>query len=443
MNYEDARKYIDSIAKFGSKLGLDNIRNLMRRLGDPQKKLRFIHIAGTNGKGSTVAFINSILIKAGYWTGMYTSPFVERFSERIRVDDTEISEEDFAALATCVREEAEKMKEDGEGAPTEFELICAIAFLYFCEKKCDICILEVGLGGRLDATNVIDDPLLCIITSISYDHMDILGDTLEKIAYEKAGIIKEGSRVLIYPQTDGVKKVISDVCEKRGAVLNMAEMPSKLIRAGLDGVEFVLGGDSYRIKLLGDYQINNAALAISAIRLLENRGIDISEDDIREGLKNTRWPARFEVLRQDPCVIIDGSHNVQGMEKLSSSLKLYFGDRKIVLIVGILRDKEYGRMLDVILPHAKKVYTVTVPSPRTLTAAELLCEVRRRTNIDACSVEDPVRACKMALKEAGDTDVICACGSLYYVGLIRKTLLSDDYKFSSTAAYVDGQMEDR
>ncbi len=424
MNYEDARKYIDSVAVFGSKLGLENIRNLMRYLGDPQDKLKFIHVAGTNGKGSTVAFINSILIQAGYRTGMYTSPYVERFSERIRVDNEEIGEEDFASLTTIVRDAVIRMEEDGCGAPTEFEIICAVAFLYFCQKKCDICILEVGLGGRLDATNVIEDPLLCIITPISYDHMDILGDSLEKIAYEKAGIIKEGSEVLIYPQIPEVEKVIGDVCRERGAELHIAKMPGQALSAGLDGVDFSLFDNIYHIGLLGDYQINNAAVAVCAARILEKKGIKTGEEAVREGLKKAVWPARFEILRQKPYVIIDGSHNVQGAKRLSSSLKLYFKERKIILIAGILRDKEYGKMLDILLPLAKRVYTVTVPSPRTLKADELLEEVKKRSDIEAQSCEDPVRAVKLALKEAAGTDVICACGSLYYVGLIRKIFVS-------------------
>ncbi len=424
MNYEDARKYIDSVAVFGSKLGLENIRNLMRYLGDPQDKLKFIHVAGTNGKGSTVAFINSILTQAGYRTGMYTSPYVERFSERIRVDNEEIGEEDFASLTTIVRDAVIRMEEDGCGTPTEFEIICAVAFLYFCQKICDICILEVGLGGRLDATNVIEDPLLSIITPISYDHMDILGDSLEKIAYEKAGIIKKGCDVLIYPQTPEVEKVIGDVCREKGAVLHMAKMPGQAIKAGLDGVDFRLFDNIYHIGLLGDYQINNAAVAVCAARILEKKGIKTGEEAVLEGLKKAVWPARFEILRQKPYVIIDGSHNVQGAERLASSLKLYFKERRIILIAGILRDKEYGKMLEVLLPLAKKVYTVTVPSPRTLRADELLEEVKKRSDIEAQSCEDPVSAVKLALKEAAGTDVICACGSLYYVGLIRKLFVS-------------------
>ena len=442
MNYEDARKYIDSIARFGSKLGLDNIRNLMAYLGDPQEKIKMVHVAGTNGKGSTVAFLTGILMSAGYRTGMYTSPFVERFSERIRVDGKEIGEEDFARIATRVRDAAVKMKEEGKGEPTEFEIISAIAFLYFFEQKCDICVLEVGLGGRLDATNVIKDPLLCMITPISYDHTDILGDTLEKIAFEKAGIIKEGSSVLIHPQEEGVTRVIKDVCVRKGADLVICPLPKGPLRAGLDGVDFLLEGKSFHISLLGDYQINNAAMAVQAARILKKKGFDIKEKDIGEGLSAATWSARFELIRKDPFVLIDGSHNVKGMERLASSLRLYFGDAKIVFIIGILKDKDHGKMLDAILPLAKVVYTVTVPSDRTLSADELALEVRQKTDVDCMAVPDPVSAYETAIKKAGSEDIICACGSLYYVGLIRSTVLFDDQKLRNAVSDVDGHVED-
>lgn len=422
MNYDEARKYIDSVAAFGSKLGLDNITNLCHLLGDPQKKLKFIHVAGTNGKGSTVAYISSILIKAGLKTGIYTSPFVENFSERIKINNEEISGEEFALHATKVRQTAERMIKEGIGSPTEFELICAIAFLYFAEKNCDICVLEVGMGGRLDATNVIDPPLLCVITPISYDHMEYLGDTLEKIAFEKAGIIKNGTTVLTYPQTPGVEKVFEEVCEERGAGLVRCALPDGIKKADMDGVEFEYEGKVYKTRLLGKYQINNAAMAVNAAGILRNKGISISDGNIFDGIASAVWSARFELLRKNPYVFIDGSHNVQGMETLADSLRLYFGEKKIIFITGILKDKEYGRMLDIMLPLAKRVYTITVPSPRSLKASELAEEVKKRTKAEVSCIEEPADALKEALKKATDTDVICACGSLYFVGIIRKLL---------------------
>ena len=420
MNYEEARKYIDSIAAFGSKLGLDNITTLMKLLGDPQKKLKFVHVAGTNGKGSTVAYLSSILIRAGFRTGIYTSPFVENFSERIRINDEEISEEEFAFHATRVRQTAEKMIKEGLGSPTEFELICAIAFLYFAEKNCEICVLEVGMGGRLDATNVIDQPLLCIITPISFDHMEYLGDTLEKIAYEKAGIIKDDTTVLTYPQTKGVEEVLEDECRKHLSRLIRCTLPEEIKKADINGIEFEYEGTLFKTRILGIYQINNAAMAITAAKLLRDEGLDISDEDIIAGIDKALWKARFEILRKDPFVIIDGSHNLQGMETLSESLKLYFGDKKIIFIIGILKDKEYGKMLDRIMPLASRVFTVTVPSPRTLTADELAFEASKRTDVKVTNIEDPAQALKEALKEAADSDVICACGSLYFVGIIRR-----------------------
>ena len=314
------------------------------------------------------------------------------------------------------------MIDEGLGSPTEFELICAIAFLYFAEKNCDICVLEVGMGGRLDATNVIDQPLLCVITPISFDHMEYLGDTLEKIAFEKAGIIKDDTVVLTYPQTQGVEDVLEGESRRHGCRLIKCVLPEGIKKADINGIVFEYEGTLFKTRILGSYQINNAAMAITAAKLLRNEGLDISDEDIFTGIEKAQWKARFEVLRKNPFVIIDGSHNLQGMQTLADSLWLYFGDKKIIFIVGILKDKEYGKMLDVILPMAKRVFTVSVPSPRTLPAYELAREVAKKTDKPVTDIEDPAQALKEALKEAADPDVICACGSLYFVGIIRKMI---------------------
>ncbi len=419
MTIREAMTYINGVARFGSHLGLDNIRTLMHRLDDPQQSLRFVHVAGTNGKGSTVSFLSHILMKAGYKTGIYTSPFIERFNERIRIGNREIPDEDLARLTGIVKEKAEEMRQNGQGSPTEFEIITAIAFLYFKEQMCDICVLEVGLGGRLDATNVIEAPLLSVITTISFDHMEYLGDTLEKIAYEKAGIIKKGGKVLIYPQKEESDRVFERVCSERGAVLHRAEMPEKVIQSDLSGTVFLLSGRQYRIRMIGSYQVNNAALAAAAAGLLDQKGLEIPEDAIAAGLLEAGWPGRFELIRRGPEVIIDGAHNEEGIRKLTESLKLYYGDRKFLLVIGILRDKEYGRMLDEILPLAKRVFTTEPPSPRALSAEELQKEVQKRTGVAAEDIGNPLAAYQAALAAAGEDDVIVCCGSLYYIGQIR------------------------
>ncbi len=416
----EAMEYIEGIARFGSHLGLDNIRTLMHYLGNPQKNLRFVHVAGTNGKGSTVSFLSHILTEAGYRTGVYTSPFIERFTERIRIGEDEISGEDLARLTEKVKNAVETMQKDGHGMPTEFEVVCAIAFLYFEEKKCDPCVLEVGLGGRLDATNVIDRPLLSVITTISYDHMEYLGSTLTEIAGEKAGIIKEGGEVLLYPQCEESEKVFEEVCREKNASLHHVRMPDRTLKADLDGVSFRIGERTYRIRLLGSYQTGNAATAVSAAEILNRKGIRIPEEAVVKGLEKTTWPGRFEVIRREPTVILDGSHNVEGMQKLAESLRLYFGDKKkIILIIGILKDKEYGKMLDMILPFAKEIYAVTPPTVRALSAGELADEILRRSGKNAEAAADPVVAYRKALNKAEKKDVIAVCGSLYYIGQIR------------------------
>ena len=430
MNYREAMEYINGIAKFGSHLGLDNIRTLMHYLGDPQDDMQYVHVAGTNGKGSTVSYISHILMAAGMKTGIYTSPFIQRFSERIKVNDTEISDEDLARLTGTVKEAVDRMKDDGCGCPTEFEVVNAIAFLYFKENSCDICVLEVGLGGRLDATNVIRCPLLAVITTISYDHMEILGDTLAKIAYEKAGIIKEGGDVLIYPQKAEAEEIFEKVCRERHATLHRAAMPVKLLKADLDGQSFLMAGSGeMHTGLLGNYQINNAALASDAALILKEKGLPLDDEIIRTGIAETVWPGRFELVGRNPDFIIDGSHNVEGMQKLRDSLNIYFGGKKIIFILGILKDKQYEEMIDIILPMAEKIFTVTPPTPRALTSCCLAQIINSRGGVRAEACETVETACEKAQslaaikKNTSENEVICACGSLYYIGQVRSIML--------------------
>lgn len=420
MNYKESMEYIGSLPKFAAHIGLENISRLMEYLGNPQDRLRFVHVAGTNGKGSTVSFISSILMSAGCRVGIYTSPSIQRFSERIKINDEEISAQELARIATAVREASEKLVSGGYDAPSEFEVVCAIAFLWFYEKKCDICVLEVGMGGRLDATNVIRSPLLAVITTISYDHMNYLGNTLSEIAFEKAGIIKEGSDVLLYPQKPEAEEVFRRVCHERNAVLHMAQMPTDLVRADLSGQVFMTEAHGeLQISLLGSYQICNAALAADAAAILRGKGFDISRDTIKKGLLNTVWPGRFEVIRREPVMIVDGSHNVEGMQKLAESLEIYFPGKKVRLILGILKDKQYSEMLDIILPHAERIYTVTPPNARALPADELAAEISEKCNIQTGICGSVGEACQKALSEAEKHDIICACGSLYYIGEVR------------------------
>jgi len=421
MEYNEALKYIHGSHKFGVKLGLTNITRLLELMGNPHRKLRFVHVAGTNGKGSTVAFISSILAKAGYRTGIYTSPYIERFTERIKINDVEISEQDLSRITQFVKEKAEKMLSQGGNHPTEFEIITAIAFQYFYEKKCDVVVLEVGLGGRFDSTNVIDTPLVSVITTISYDHMDRLGNTLPEIAFEKAGIIKPGGDVVIYPQRAEVEKVFEDVCIERGALLHRADFSKlRLENFSIDGQTFRYKNyEDLRISLLGEHQAANAAVAVEAVEILKNKGLRINESHIRDGLSNTRWPGRLEVLNKDPVFLIDGAHNPEGAMVLRDALNKYFPDKEKIFIIGMLKDKDYKAVIETIAPIASRFVTVTPGSERALPAAELgkFIETYCKNVTISDTIEEAVQA---SLKFAKGNSVICAFGSLYYIGEIRK-----------------------
>lgn len=420
MNYDQALNYIHGTLKFGIKLGLDSIKTLLGLMGNPQDKLKCIHVAGTNGKGSTVTFISSILIEAGNKVGIFTSPSIERFTERIKINHQEIGEEDLARHTAFVKENVDLMISKYGIYPTEFEIVMAIAFQYFYEMGCDVVVLEVGLGGRFDATNVIKEALVSVITTISYDHMDRLGDTLEKIAYEKAGIIKDGADVVVYPQSSEAMKVIYDVCDDKGAKLHTVDYSSVKIKDfSIDGQEF-----SYRewkdlyISLLGEHQVRNAVTALSVIELLREKGYDISEESIRKGLINAKWPGRLEVLSKNPVFLIDGAHNGEGALALSRVLKAYFSGKKILFIIGALKDKDVKSIIQPTLSVASGYITVTPDSPRAMPAKELADFISQycKNVMDNDTIEEAI---KTALKLVSTDGIICAYGSLYYIGKIR------------------------
>ena len=454
MNYNEALEYIHGINRYAKKLGLDNIRRLMRELGDPQDRLKFIHIAGTNGKGSTAAITASVMREAGYRTGLYTSPYLQRFTERIRVDGKEIPEGDVARLAGKVRTAIEKLTSRGFPHPTELEVVAAIAFLYFTEEKCDIIALEVGLGGRFDPTNIIRAPLAAVIATIDYDHVSRLGDTLEKIASEKAGIIKPGGDVVLYPQPDNVRQVFEETSASVGARLKVCDFAS-LRQTSYDahGQRFDYGRfDNLEISLLGDYQMYNAALVVETIDTINDNkssGLHISESALRRGLKNARWPGRLELLNENPTVLIDAAHNAQCARSLNEALQKYFPDRDCIFIFGVVRDKDYTSIIDAILPTASAVFTVTTGSARAIGACELAEIIKKQcagtwlaesgrsnayssnsgtvTNrslqtgvrVHACGSTD--EAVQRAIVLAKDTGaIICAFGSLYYIGQLRE-----------------------
>ncbi len=420
MTYEEALEYIHGTYKFGEKLGLHNIRMLLGLMGDPQKKLRFVHIAGTNGKGSTSAFISSILSEAGYRTGIYTSPYIQRFTERIRIGNEEISRSELAKITAFVKSSAEKMVSMGENHPTEFEIITAIALEYYCREQCDIVVFEVGLGGRFDSTNVIDVPELAVITAISLDHTERLGNTLAEIAFEKAGIIKPGGDVLVYSQSMEAEQVFENACSERGARLFKTDFAD--IRQGsfgIDGQVFSYKGfDSLEISLLGKHQTRNAALSVDAALHLREKGYNITDADIRRGLVNTKWPGRLEVLSKEPVLIIDGAHNPQAAEVLKQTLEDYFPGKPRTLIMGVAADKDYQTMIKTLLPGARRLIAVTTLTGRALPAAKL-AEYSRCYCNDVRISDTIVNAIRLSMEIAEPDEIICAFGSLYYIGAVR------------------------
>ena len=416
MTYEEALSYIHSICWKGSKLGLDRTRELLGKLDDPQKELKFIHIAGTNGKGSTAAMLSSILEEAGYRVGLYTSPFINRFNERMQVNHQPIPDEELAALTEYVRPHADAMAD----SPTEFELITALAMVWFARQKCDIVVLEVGMGGELDSTNIIDVPEAAVIAAMGLDHVKELGPTMADIARAKAGIIKEGGRVVSYGGTPEADEVIAAVCRARNASLRQPDF-SAIVPGdfGLEGQTFSYKGwRGLRIPLVGAYQMNNAAVVLETVEVLRQRGWNISDEAVRQGLADTRWPARFEVLRRDPVFIVDGGHNPHGIRATAESLSRLFPGRKITFVTGVMADKDVEHILGLIVPLAEQFFTVRPDNPRAMDAGELAARIEAMgAKATACaSVQDGV---DRAIQAEGPHGVACALGSLYMSGEVR------------------------
>ena len=413
MTYDEAIAYIHGLYWRGSKLGLARTMELCRLLGDPQKKLKFIHVAGTNGKGSTSAMLSRVLTSAGYRTGLFVSPYVDRFNERIQLDNTPIPDDELAALVSEIAPVVESMPEPA----TEFEIIAALGFLYYVRKKCDYVVLEVGLGGELDATNVIDTPLLAVITAIDYDHMHILGDTIEEIAKAKAGIIKDGGTVLFYGEHPDALPVIESACSAHGADLHVVDR-STLIEGEYDlhGQTFDYRGyKGLRLGLLGRYQMKNAATVIDAVELLREKGVAISDEALYRGLRETTWPARFELLREDPPFFVDGGHNPHGVRGTVDTFKRLFPGRKATVIMGMMRDKDVSQSVGLLLPIAERFYTVTPDNARSMPAEEL-AELIRSCGGDAEAFDTVEEAVALAAQNG----ITLAVGSLYMAGEIHE-----------------------
>lgn len=403
---EKNEKYLEQLRLVGSRFGTDCEKELLSLLGNPQDKLRFIHVAGTNGKGSFCSMMSSVLQKQGYKVGLYTSPYIVVFNDRIRVNGLPIAEDDINDLFLRVRQKADTMKTP----PSSFDFITAAAFLWFYETKCDIVVLEVGLGGRYDSTNVIKNSLLSVITGIAFDHTEILGDTIEKIAWEKAGIIKENCPALYGGNDEKALAVIEKECEEKHSELTVKNPDSlKILSTTLDGTKFEFDGKEYFIRLLGLYQPANAATVLEAIDVLRKHGFEISETAVKDGLSSAVWQARFEKIADEPVMLYDGGHNPQGVRAAVESVRAYFGDKKINLLVGILADKAHGEMAEELAKIADRVICIAPPSPRALPAealAEEFCEAGANARA-ANSIKEGV---KIALSYKKPVLVI---GSLY------------------------------
>ena len=418
MTIEQAMELIHGVAWRGSRPGLARVRELLHRLGDPQDGLQFVHIAGTNGKGSTAAMLASILRAAGYTTGLFTSPYLERFAERMQVNGVPVPDAEFAAVCEALQPCIAAM----DDPPTEFELVTAAAMLWFRRRGCDVVVLEVGLGGRLDATNVIAAPACAVITNIGLDHTEILGDTLAQIAREKAGILKPGTRAVSYPQTPEVRAVLHEICAQRGIPLTEVDAAAIApLTDGVDGQTFTYRGAEYTLPLLGAHQLRNAAVALTTVEVLRRRGWRISEDAVRRGLASVTWPGRFQVVRRRPTVILDGGHNPQCMESLAAAIREYLPGQPVTVLTGVLADKDFGQMYDALAPLAARFITVTPPNPRALDASELAAFLRRYGKpVTACgSVADGVR--QMLADTPRDGAAVC-CGSLYLLGDVAQAL---------------------
>ena len=418
MTYEEALNAIHAVHWQGHKPGLGRTRALLAALGDPHKALRFVHVAGTNGKGSTAAMLDSCLRAAGYKTGLFTSPYINRFNERVQVDGVPIPDGDLVRLVERVQPAAAAMAD----TPTEFEFITALGMLWFAEQRCDIVVLEVGLGGALDSTNVIDPPECAVITALGLDHVKELGPTLADIAAAKAGIIKPGSPAVSYGGAPEADRVIAAAARACGAPLTVVDFTRLRLRgAGLDGQTFDFDGlDGLTLPLLAGYQPRNAAVAVTALRALRARGWDIPDEAIRRGLASVRWPGRFELLRRSPPFLLDGSHNAHGMRATADSLRSLFPGQKFVFLVSIMADKDADEMLRLLLPLAKAFVTVTAPSPRAIPAADLAARIEALGGRAEPAASIPAAVERAAALAAGGP--AAALGTLYFSGEVRQAV---------------------
>lgn len=425
MTYNEAIAYIHSLLKFGIHPGLSRMDSLLKELGEPQKDLKFIHIAGTNGKGSVSTAMANILIESGFNIGLYTSPYVTDFLERIQYNGEFVSRELFSTAVEDVKLSVEKLNKEGT-LITEFEALTAAAFLCFNRLSCDVVVLEVGLGGRLDATNVIDRPLVNIITSLSLDHTAVLGDTIEKIAFEKCGTLKRGgSAVVSYNQCEGAFNTVKDIAAKMHNTLIIPDKSAvSVIKSDITGTEFLYKGEKYSVKMPGLHQVVNMTSCIEAVNVLNDKGYHISESAVKNGILKTVLPARCEVISKTPLVILDGGHNDDGAKAFYDLLSKSVFGKKVTVIGGMMKDKAVEASLKPLMSFANEFYSVTPNNPRSMSAEEL-SEIAKKYCKKVFTAASPEAAVKKAVSELENEGVLCVVGSLYLAGEIRKVLIEE------------------
>lgn len=419
MTIEEALNFIHSVDWRGSRPGLSRIDTLLGLLGHPERSGKYVHVTGTNGKGSTCAMLASILQAAGYKTGLYTSPYIFRFHERMQINGTPISDDALCALA----EELQPLAAVMEDAPTEFELVTAMALTWFVREQCDIVVCEVGMGGEFDATNVIPAPETAVLTSIGLDHTAVLGSTVEAIAATKSGIIKHGCHTVLSPCTPAVEAVVARRCREVGAVLEPADTDSlRPVSNTLDGQIFHWRTlRELHLPLLGGYQLQNAAAALTTVTALQHRGWRISEDAVRRGLASVTWPGRFQVVRRHPTVILDGGHNPPCMADLAAALEEYLPGQPVTVLTGVLGDKDYDQMFRLLAPHVSRFIAVTPDNPRAL-SAETLADALKGYGKPVTACSSIQEGASLMLAETPPEGTALCCGSLYLLGDVARAL---------------------
>ncbi len=416
MDINDAMMFLRQRDWQKSKPGLFRIRRLLDLMGRPDKRLRFVHVGGTNGKGSFCSMCASVLQESGYKTGLFTSPYIMKFGERWQINSTPITDTDLIHHTELVMKASDEMQDD---PPTTFERITAVAMSYFSHEQCDVVVLEVGLGGRFDATNAIETAILSVVMTIDFDHTQVLGTSISEISAEKAGIVKPGVPVLLYPTNNDVETVFLDVCEQKKAPLhlpsfeNMKQVSRTYASQTFDYPPF----DGLRLSMSGSYQPYNAAMVVEAVGLLREQGMDISDDNVRDGLRKSRWPARFEVIDTTPICVIDGAHNPQSAKMLANDLKAMFCDKRICFVVGVMQDKDYETMFLPLIELMDSVICARPDVPRALDASVMSEFLIKNGVSDVKICPDIDKAMDMAW--ASGADVVCTAGSLYVAGSAR------------------------